>query len=67
MTSKRYIVLLHILSAYDSLLVRYKVYLADPRECLCASLRYAEAYENFSIDPAPFPKNLMKIKIKLSC
>ena len=28
------IVLLHTLSAYNSLLVRYKVYLSDPRECL---------------------------------
>ena len=29
------IVLLHTLSAYNSLLVRYKVYSSDPRECLC--------------------------------
>ena len=27
-----YIVLLHTLSAYNSLLVRYKVYSSDPRE-----------------------------------
>ena len=32
---KKIIVLLHTLSAYNSLLVRYKVYLSDPRECLC--------------------------------
>ena len=29
------IVLLHTLSAYNSLLVRYNVYSSDPRECLC--------------------------------
>ena len=33
--SKKIIVLLHTLSAYNSLLVRYKVYSSDPRECLC--------------------------------
>ena len=32
---KIFIVLLHTLSAYNSLLVRYKVYLSDPRQCLC--------------------------------
>ena len=32
---KTFIVLLHTLSAYNSLLVRYKVYSSDPRECLC--------------------------------
>ena len=32
---KKTIVLLHTLSAYNSLLVRYKVYSSDPRECLC--------------------------------
>ena len=32
---KKCIVLLHTLSAYNSLLVRYKVYSSDPRECLC--------------------------------
>ena len=32
---KKIIVLLHTLSAYNSLLVRYKVYSSDPRECLC--------------------------------
>ena len=55
--SKKFIVLLHTLSAYNSLLVRYKVYSSDPRECLCTSWRYAEVYENFSIDPAPCQKN----------
>ena len=60
---KKFIVLLHTLSAYNSLLVRYKVYSSDPRECLCTSWRYAEAYENFSIDPAPCRKNPIKNKI----
>ena len=32
---KKIIVLLHILSAYNSFLVRYKVYPSDHRECLC--------------------------------
>ena len=32
---KKFIVLLHTLSAYNSLLVRYKVYSSDPKECLC--------------------------------
>ena len=32
---KKSIVLLHTLSAYNSLLVRYKVYSTDLRECLC--------------------------------
>ena len=32
---KKFIVLLHTLSAYNSLLVRYKVYSSDSRECLC--------------------------------
>ena len=31
---KKIIVLLRTLSAYNSLLVRYKVYSSDPRECL---------------------------------
>ena len=54
------IFLLHTLSAYNSLLVRYKVYSSDSRECLCTSWRYAEVCENFSIDPAPFQKNPTK-------
>ena len=33
--SKKIIVLLHTLSAYNSLLIRCKVYLSDPREFLC--------------------------------
>ena len=65
LTSKKYIVLLHTLSAHNSLLVHYKFYSTDPRECLCTSWRYVEAYENFSIDPAPCRKNYIK-KIKLS-
>ena len=54
------IVLLHALSAYNSLHVRYKVYSSDPRECLCTSWRYVEAYKNFSIHPAPCQKNPIK-------
>ena len=54
---KHFIVLLHTLSAYNSLLVRYKVYSSNRKECLCTSWRYAETYENFSIDPAPCRKN----------
>ena len=51
---KKFIVLLHTLSAYNSLLIRYKVYSSDPRECLCT------IYENFSIDPTPCRKNPIK-------
>ena len=54
---KKIIVLHHTLSAYNSLLFRYKVYFPDPRECLYKSWRYAEAYENLSIDPTPWWKN----------
>ena len=62
--SKKLIVHLHTLSAYNSLLVRCKVHSSDPRECLCTSWTYAEAYENFSIEPAPCQKNpITKIKI----
>ena len=60
--SKKCIVLLHTLSAYKSLFVRYKVYSSDPRESFCTSWRYAEAYENFSIDPAPCQKDPIKKK-----
>ena len=35
--SKIFIVILHTLSAYNSLLVLYKVYSSDPRKCLCKS------------------------------
>ena len=58
--SKKIIVLLHTLSAYNSLLALCKVYSSDPRECLCTSWTYAEAYENFSIEPAPCGKNPIK-------
>ena len=57
---KKIIVLLHALSAYNNLLVRYKVYSSDSRECLCTSWRYVEAFGNFSIDPAPCRKNPIK-------
>ena len=30
-------ILLHTFSACNSLLVRYKIYSSDPRECLCSS------------------------------
>ena len=66
---KKIIVLLHTFSAYNSLLVCFKVYLPDPRESLSKSWRYDEAYENFSIDPAAFWKNPIKkynCHIKLS-
>ena len=33
--SKIFVVRPHTLSAYNSLLVRYKVYSSDPRECFC--------------------------------
>ena len=33
--SKKNIVLLHNLWAYNSLLIRYKIYSSHPRECLC--------------------------------
>ena len=32
---KKLIVLVHTLSVYNSLLVRYKVYSSDVRKCLC--------------------------------
>ena len=56
LVSKEFIAFLHTLSAYNSLIVRYKVYSSDLRECLCTSLRYAEAYEN-CIDPVPCRRN----------
>ena len=62
---KKFIFLFHTLSAYNSLLFRYKVYLSDQREWLYTSWRDGEAYENFSIDPAPCWKNPIK-KVKLS-
>ena len=58
--SKKFIVILHTLSAYNSLLTRYKVYSPDPRERFSTSWRYAGAYENFNTDPAPCRKNLIK-------
>ena len=32
---KKFIVILHTLSTFNSLLVRYKVYSSHPRKCLC--------------------------------
>ena len=60
---KQFIVLLHTLSAYNILLVRFKVYSSDTRKGLCTNWRYGEAYENLSIDPAPCRKNPIKNKI----
>ena len=60
---KKFIVLLHSFLAYNSPLVRYKVYLCDPRKCFCTSWCYGEAYENFSIDPVPCQKNPIKNKL----
>ena len=57
------ITVLNTLSANNSLLVRYNVYLSDPRKCVCTSRRYAEAYENLSINPAPCLKNPIKNEI----
>ena len=54
---KKTIVLLHILSANNSLLVHYEVYSSDPRKCLCTTWRYAEVYEKLSIVPVSRQKN----------
>ena len=62
--SKKIIVRLHTLSRHNILLVHYKVYSPDPRECLCTGWKYPEAYENFSIEPATCRKNPIK---KQSC
>ena len=58
------VVLLHNLSAYSSVLARYKVYLPHPRECFYTRLRYGEAYIYVSIDP-PLSKEPYK-KVNLS-
>ena len=57
---KKFIVFFHTLPAYNSLLARCKLYSSGPRECLCTSWRYAEAYVCRRTDPAPFRKNPMK-------
>ena len=49
------IIVLHTLSAYNSYSSAIKFTRLIPR--------YAEAYENLSIDPAPCPKNPIKNKI----
>ena len=61
--SKKFIVLLHTLSAFKNLLVCSKVYSSDPRECVCTSWTYAEACGNFGIEPAACRKNPIKNKI----
>ena len=48
---KKNIVLLHTLSAYNSLLVRYKVCSSDPRKCVQAEGMLKPSYENFGIYP----------------
>ena len=60
---KKIVALLHTLSAYNSLLVHYKVYSPDHREWLYTSWRYGEAYENLNIDPALCRKNPVKNKL----
>ena len=57
---KKNIALLHTLSAYNSLLVYYQIYSSHPKEYLCTSWRYAEAYKNSSFDPGPCQKNPIK-------
>ena len=44
LTLKRFIVLLDILSAYNSLLIRYKVYSSDPRKFLQTRWKHGEGY-----------------------
>ena len=53
----KFIVLLHTSSAFDGLLVRYKVYSSDPRKCLCAQAVGTVNFTNFSTDPAPCRKD----------
>ena len=67
LTSRKCIVLLHSLSASNSLLFRYKVFSSDPGECLYKNWRYVEACENFSIDSAPCLKNPIKKNFILNC
>ena len=46
-------VFLHTLSAYNSLLILYKIYSSDSRECLCTRWSYGKAYVYLIIAPAP--------------
>ena len=48
---KRFRVLRHTLSAYNSFLVRDEVYSSNPKKCLCTRWRYGEAYTYLIIDP----------------
>ena len=48
---KRFRVLRHALSAYNSFLVRDEVYSSNSKKCLCTRWRYGEAYTHLSIDP----------------
>ena len=59
---KKFIVLFHTLSAYNSLLICYKVYLSDSRKCLCKQAEgMVKPMETlFSIDPAPCRKKHIK-------
>ena len=61
--SKNFIIFLHTLLAYNSLLVRYKVYSSDPKKCLCTQpegMLTSMKTLVFSIDPAPCRKNPLK-------
>ena len=48
---KRFRVLRHTLSAYNSFLVRDEVYSSNPKKCLCTRWRCGEAYTYLIIDP----------------
>ena len=43
--SKKFMVFPHTLSAYNRLLVRFKVYSSDPRECFCTSAGFPQLLE----------------------
>ena len=43
--SKKFMVFPHTLSAYSRLLVRFKVYSSDPRECFCTSAGFPQLLE----------------------
>ena len=52
--TKKFVVLLHTLSAYNSLLVHYKVYSSDHRECLSTQAEGMKPMKTLVlIQPAP--------------
>ena len=55
MILKRFKVLLHTLSACNSLLVRYKPYSSDLTGCLRTRRKHGRDYVYLSIDSAPCP------------